>query len=381
MAAFAESTPCWVDVSLPDLAAGKRFYGELFGWTFGEDSGAAYGHYTEAFSDGRRVAGLVAKKDGRMPTVWGVYFATSDAVGLSERIVRAGGRTVRAPTAVGPFGVMAQAADPAGAVFGLWQSGEGWGFEKKGLPGSFCWTELYTRDKERVDPFYETVLGFRGTDLPGASVDFRIWSPAGTEQAAPGTEQAATGIEQAAPGTEFGAAGAEEGPRGAEGGAAGTEPARAGAAFGGRSVITDAFPAEMPAHFLVYFCVSDCDTTAGTVVRLGGRITTPPFDIEHGRMAAVMDNQGAVFAVLAERERPRESVREASESGSEPVREAPEPRSGAGPEAPGPRSEAVREAGWEAGTEPGNTPETAPGRSTGRERARRWIGRAGGGDQ
>ena len=35
MAAFAEGEPCWVDVSLPDVEAGKRFYGELFGWTFG----------------------------------------------------------------------------------------------------------------------------------------------------------------------------------------------------------------------------------------------------------------------------------------------------------------------------------------------------------
>lgn len=34
MAAFARSAPCWVDVQLPDLEAGKRFYGELFGWTF-----------------------------------------------------------------------------------------------------------------------------------------------------------------------------------------------------------------------------------------------------------------------------------------------------------------------------------------------------------
>ncbi|WP_066953170.1 VOC family protein, partial [Streptomyces lushanensis] len=274
MAAFAESTPCWVDVSLPDLEAGKRFYGELFGWTFGEDSGmayghhrAAYGHYTEAFSGGGRVAGLVAKRDGRMPTVWSVYFATSDAVALMDRITRAGGRTVQPPTALGPFGVMAQAADPAGAVFGLWQSEEGWGFERTGLPGSFCWTELYTRDKERVDPFYETVLGFHGTDLPDASVDFRVWSLAGTEEpGARGPESATAG-----PGPE------RTGP---EPGRTGPEPERAGPApapvraVGGRSVITDAFPAEMPAHFLVYFSVRDCDTTAGTVVRLGGRITT-----------------------------------------------------------------------------------------------------------
>ncbi|MDX3851784.1 VOC family protein [Streptomyces sp. AK02-01A] len=271
MAAFAEGTPCWVDVSLPDLAAGRRFYGELFGWTFGGDSDEAYGRCTKAFSDGKRVAGLVAKRDGRMPTVWGVYFATADAVALSRRITDAGGRLVREPIAVGRSGVTALAADPAGAVFGIWQGDEDTGFEKKGLPGSFCWTEVYTRDKERVDPFYETVFGFHGTDVPDDSVDFRMWSPAGTE---PGPDSA----------------------------------------VGGRSVITDAFPAEMPGHFLSYFSVADCDGTTATVVRLGGRITAPPFDIEYGRMAVVVDNQGASFAVLAE---PRSAPRAAAESLSE----------------------------------------------------------------
>ncbi|WP_443052533.1 VOC family protein [Streptomyces sp. JV176] len=290
MAAFAEGTPCWVDVSLPDLAAGKRFYGELFGWTFGRDAGAEYGHYTEAFSDGKRVAGLVAKRDGRMPTAWGVYFATADAVALCGRIVEAGGRLVQDPVAVGRSGVLAQAADPAGAVFGLWQAGDDTGFEKKGLPGSFCWTEVYTRDKERVDPFYEGVFGFRGTDVPGgdSGVDFRLWSPAG---AAPG----------------------------------------AAGAVGGRSVITDAFPAELPGHFLSYFSVADCARTAGTAVRLGGRITAPPFPIASGRMAVLVDNQGASFAVLEEsRDAPgngknTRGAEEAEDSERAPERNAPEP--------------------------------------------------------
>ena len=33
---YGEGVPCWVDAQLPDVEAGKRFYGELFGWTFGE---------------------------------------------------------------------------------------------------------------------------------------------------------------------------------------------------------------------------------------------------------------------------------------------------------------------------------------------------------
>lgn len=75
MAAFPEGTPCWVDAALPDVEAGKRFYGELFGWTFREGDGPQ----ADAFSEGKLVAALVPKTDGRMPTVWGVYFATADS--------------------------------------------------------------------------------------------------------------------------------------------------------------------------------------------------------------------------------------------------------------------------------------------------------------
>jgi hypothetical protein len=54
----------------------------------------------------------------------------------------------------------------------------------------------------------------------------------------------------------------------------------------------------MPSYFLSYFAVEDCNATAGHAVRLGGRISAPPFDIPYGRMAVLQDDQGAVFAVL-----------------------------------------------------------------------------------
>ncbi|NBM18998.1 VOC family protein [Streptomyces sp. GC420] len=256
MAAYPDGVPCWADAALPDVEAGKRFYGEVFGWTFDESPAREYGFYTNAFLDGRRVAALAPKSDGRMPTVWSVYLAASDARATAERIREAGGRVIMEPLRVGPHGTMAVAADPSGAVFGLWQAGEHTGFEVEGEPGSYAWTEVYTRDKEAVDPFYESVFGFGGFDLPDASIDFRTWSPAG-EKAGPET------------------------------------------AIGGRSVISSAMPAEMPAHFLVYFAVADCDGTAEHIARLGGRITREPFDTPYGRMSVVSDDQGAVFAVIA----------------------------------------------------------------------------------
>lgn len=99
----------------------------------------------------------------------------------------------------------------------------------------------------------ESGTGGSDEDVPG--VDFRMWSPAGSE---PGPDTA----------------------------------------IGGRSVITDAFPAEMPSYFLNYFAVADCDATAETGAHLGGRVSVPPFDIPYGRMAVLHDNQGAEFAVL-----------------------------------------------------------------------------------
>lgn len=290
MAVFTEGTPCWVDASLPDVEAGKRFYGELFGWTFTEGGGdplpggGTRGRYADAYSGGRLVAALTPKRDGRMPTVWNVYLATPDAAGLARRIAAGGGQVINDPLPVGRAGTAAVVADPGGAVFGLWQAGERTGFEKHGEPGSFCWTEVYTRDKERVDAFYEGVLGFQGTDLPAiTSEDFRMWSPAGTE---PGESTA----------------------------------------VGGRSVIDDSLPAEMPGHFLVYFRVEDCDAAAETVVRLGGRVRTAPSDIPYGRIAVLTDDQGATFAILAEPAPPEPVLPEGPLA-----HRAPEPTTSPGP--------------------------------------------------
>ena len=44
-------TPCWVDLSVPDLAAPKEFYGAVFGWSF-LDSGADLGNYLICQVDG-----------------------------------------------------------------------------------------------------------------------------------------------------------------------------------------------------------------------------------------------------------------------------------------------------------------------------------------
>ena len=231
--AFPEGVPCWVDVQLPDVEAGRRFYGALFGWTFEE----AYGSTVWACLDGEPVAALVRKRDGRMPTVWTVYFATPDAAALAEGIRAAGGQVVVPPAPVGRLGIMALTADPEGAVFGLWQAGTHQGFGRRHEPGTFTWSELYTRDTAAANAFY-TGIFHDALFGPGAVPDF------------------------------------------------------------GRAPIEDVFPAEMPPHFLVHFGVEDAAAAIEAVGRLGGRVPVPPFEASYGRVAVVTDNQGASFALL-----------------------------------------------------------------------------------
>ncbi|MFE7834658.1 VOC family protein [Streptomyces sp. NPDC057474] len=278
-AAYPEGVPCWVDAQLPDLEAGKRFYGELFGWTFKVAPGDG-AHEVWAYASGSPaapaapaapgapatppgspaiptstltptpiptpiptltpVAALAPKPDGRFPTVWTLHFATPDAVALTARITAAGGQVITPPTPVGTLGTAVLATDPEGAVFGLWQAGTHHGFGRRHEPGTFVWAELYTRDTEAANSFYahlfhDALFG------PDAAPDF------------------------------------------------------------GRATLTDVFPAEMPPHFLVHFGTEDCEAALGTVSRLGGRVQVPPFDTSYGNVAVVTDNQGASFALLQRR--------------------------------------------------------------------------------
>ncbi|AEW94713.1 MULTISPECIES: VOC family protein [Streptomycetaceae] len=253
MGTYADGAPCWVDVMLPDLEAGKHFYGELLGWTF-EDTGPDFGHYTNALRDGERVAGLMPKHDAAMPTVWTVYLASSDAAATAARIREAGGQVFVEPMAVRDLGTMLVAADPGGAVFGVWQGGAHQGFGAKGEPGSFCWTELRTRDSDRVDPFYQALFGYRTKQIgqAGGDFDYQVWAVGDSE----------------------------------------------GDVVAGRHQMGADVPADVPAHFAVYLAVPDCDEAVATVRRLGGTVHFGPHDSPFGRLAGVSDDQGASFTLI-----------------------------------------------------------------------------------
>ena len=84
-------TPCWVDLSVPDLQSAVDFYADVIGWTF-VDSGPEYGNYHIAQVDGRAAAGIGPIMQEGQPAAWTVYLASddvdADAVGRVPRVDR-----------------------------------------------------------------------------------------------------------------------------------------------------------------------------------------------------------------------------------------------------------------------------------------------------
>ena len=55
----------------------------------------------------------------------------------------------------------------------------------------------------------------------------------------------------------------------------------------------------MPAQWLAYVLVEDVDAAAAQAAKLGGKVCKAPFDVpEVGRIAVVMDPQGAAFGLF-----------------------------------------------------------------------------------
>jgi predicted enzyme related to lactoylglutathione lyase len=251
-APYHPGTPCWIDLTASDQQAALDFYSGLFGWS-GEIGPAEFGGYTVCTLKGKPVAGVMAAQamdeQPPPPTVWTTYFCSANAQATSEAISRNGGTVLLPVMDVMDLGKMMVAADPTGAVFGVWQAQEFPGAGIVNEPGALVWNELNTSDREAASTFYAEALGVETVPMEGAEGYYGLTANGRT--------------------------------------VGGLQPLREGA------------PAGTPSHWLVYFSVENTDKTVAKLSAEGGTVLKPPFDMVAGRMALVQDPQGAPFAVIA----------------------------------------------------------------------------------
>ncbi len=244
----------WADLGTTDLASARRFYSELFGWSYQERRGPE-GLYLVAQVRGRTVGAIYDKsaelREKGLPPHWMSYFAAEDVDARAARIAKLGGTLVAGPLDAGPNGTagrMLAALDPDGAVFALWQGRANPGAGVMNEPGALTWTELLAKDAG-VARFYAGVLDWTAEAMPmpmPGSGEYTVFNAGG---------KPSCGMLQA--------------------------------------------PAGAPPGWLPYFAVAAADASFRRAQDLGGTACKEPQDIpDVGRFAVLADPQGVRFGVL-----------------------------------------------------------------------------------
>ncbi|MGD3106981.1 VOC family protein [Streptomyces sp. YGL11-2] len=237
--------PCWVELGTSDVDAAKVYYRQVFGWRAETDPRPEAGGYTTFSAGDAPVAAVTPLYAPGQPTAWTVSFATRDADALAAAVTEAGGRVLMGPMDVFDLGRFAVLADPAGAVFSLWQAREFAGAGLLNAPGSLGWVELATGDAEAAKSFYPRVFGW----TVSAHGSYPQWGVGGAD-------------------------------------------------FGGMSTLEARDREDVRPHWLPYFAVASVDATAARAAESGGMLLLAPSDVPDGpRIAMVRDPQGAVFGI------------------------------------------------------------------------------------
>lgn len=240
----------WVDLMTTDITAAKAFYAELFGWGF-HDEYSATDPYTIFTCSGYDVAGMAEMPDDMrsagMPSAWQSYVSVLSADDAVKRATKLGGTPLMDVMEI-EEGRFAAIADPQGAVLAIWEPKSYQGAVLSGEPVSACWNELLAKDVEKAEEYYAELFGWQYDTQDMGGMAYTTISNEGQQN-------------------------------------------------GGMMQIAEEM-GSIPPHWGVYFAVADCDATAASAARLGGRVNLDPKDIPPGRFAHLADPTGAMFYVL-----------------------------------------------------------------------------------
>ncbi|MEV0412531.1 VOC family protein [Streptomyces sp. NPDC050448] len=252
---FRTGSPNWLDLGSPDTDGAAAFYSSVFGWSFtalGPEAGG-YGFFQV---DGKTVAALGPLTEEGANTAWMVHFMSPDIQATVKAVQSGGGKIRMEPMDVMGEGWLAQATDPQGAEFAVWQPGKTAGLGLTSAENSLVWAELHVPDPTAAVTFYNGVFGWRSQEMEAPGMTYRVLSIKDGDQ-----QQASFG---------------------------GIAPMGDGAGSG----------VEKP-RWVPYFNVPDVDATVSAVSGNGGSVLMPAADVpDVGRIAWVADPYGAVFALL-----------------------------------------------------------------------------------
>jgi hypothetical protein len=251
---YKPGTFSWVDLGTPDPEAAKDFYSQVMGWTPIDLPVGDGFSYTMMQIDGKDVAALYQMSEEQqeqgVPSHWAHYVTVANVEEAAAKAEALGGTLLLEPFDVMEAGRMAAIQDPTGATLAVWEPRDSIGASWINDVGSFCWNELATWEPEAASDFYTGLFDW-DVSLSDSESPGDYWMFMNGENPAAGMLQM---------NEEWG---------------------------------------DMPAHWMIYFAIDDCDEKAELVTKLGGKVHHGPADIPSvGRFAIVTDPQGAVFTLI-----------------------------------------------------------------------------------
>jgi predicted enzyme related to lactoylglutathione lyase len=244
----------WHDLLSTDVAASKRFYSELFHWSF---SGEEQWDFIY-MGDKNAHFGVVMKQEmPNAPSAWVPYLAVTD-IDAALASATAGGAKVLVPKhPAGKSGHFSYIQDPQGAVVSLWQYADPTGKPELDAPppaGHFCWDELLTSDTDGAEKFYAPLgkYSYEHMEMPGMRYTLFLREAKRPD----GKHRQAAGMMKMPPGVPH-------------------------------------------PHWLSYIAVADCDASVEKAKKLGANIMMPPTEIPNvGRFSTMLDPTHAGIAIL-----------------------------------------------------------------------------------
>jgi hypothetical protein len=160
----------WRELYTRDVAAAKRFYSGLFGWTAEDVPMGPDWSYTLLKNGDKQIGGIMdlanLPNEGQgIPPHWAVYVSVADVDATAEKAVAAGGKLLNPCMDIPNVGRFAVLQDPQGAVIQVFRSASGDPEDRAPERHEFCWENLSTTNPTKAAEFYQQVIGWGTTTM------------------------------------------------------------------------------------------------------------------------------------------------------------------------------------------------------------------------
>ncbi|MCU0364393.1 MAG: VOC family protein [Ignavibacteriaceae bacterium] len=152
----------WRDLMTDDIPSVKKFYSELFGWTY-IDTGESDNEFTVVLYDGKPIAGMFRLRDVEQKhrySQWISYLSVADMDQAINYTKASGGRIYNDPFELPNRGTVAYVFDSQNSVFAFVKSSSGDPADQDPVYNQWFWTELWTNDVQNSVKFYTELFGY-----------------------------------------------------------------------------------------------------------------------------------------------------------------------------------------------------------------------------